>query len=316
MEIIRLKHPHHIKKEHCQPTVMALGYFDGVHIGHQKVIQTAKQIAKQHHYKSAVMSFHPHPSVVLKNRKSPIQYITPVDVKVKVVEECGVDIFYLVTFDHTLAELLPQQFVDDYIINLNVKHVVAGFDYTYGRLGKGTMETLPFHARRSFSQTVIDKVTIDGQKVSSTLIRQYILEGQVNKAEKYLGRFYEIYGRVIDGEKRGRTIGFPTANIEPSDDFLIPKVGVYAVKMKVKSKWYNGICNIGYKPTFHNEKANQPTIEVHLFEFNEDIYDEFVQVKWLKHIRNEKKFDSIEQLKSQIMKDKQKTIAFFKELNQ
>ncbi|MCG3083119.1 FAD synthetase family protein, partial [Anoxybacillus sp. LAT27] len=179
MKTIWLSHP--LNEKNNGPLVMALGYFDGVHLGHQKVIQTAKRIADDHQYKSAVMTFHPHPSVVLGRSKQHVHFITPLKEKEKQIAKLGIDYLYVVEFTPAFAHLLPQQFVDEYIIGLGVKHVVAGFDFTYGRLGKGTMETLPFHSRQQFTQTVIPKQTFGKEKISSTYIRQCLAEGDVEQ---------------------------------------------------------------------------------------------------------------------------------------
>ncbi|MFT4413609.1 bifunctional riboflavin kinase/FAD synthetase [Fredinandcohnia humi] len=310
MKTIRISHPHSFNKSELPPTVLALGYFDGVHLGHQKVVKTAREKADELGIACSVMTFDPHPSVVLGKNVAYVEYITPLSEKETLFRELNVDYLYIVNFSKEFASLSPQQFVDDYIISLNVKHVVAGFDFTYGRFGKGSMETLPLQSRDQFSQTTVEKLTCNNEKVSSTLIREYIREGEVSKLPQLLGRFYTISGTVVDGEKRGRTIGFPTANVQPHADFIIPKLGVYAVRLKVNSKWYNGVCNVGIKPTFH-ENNTKPSIEVHLFDFNEDIYRKNVIVEWHVRLRSERKFPSIDELVRQIGMDKQKAQEYF-----
>lgn len=312
MKTIYLSHPHDLNMKDCPQSVMALGFFDGVHRGHQKVILEAKKKAMELGLESSVMTFHPHPSAVLRKSIEHVKYITPPKVKEEVVENLGIDRMYVVKFDTSFAGIEPQQFVDEYIIGLNVKHVVAGFDFSYGRLGRGTMETLPFHARNQFTQTTIGKVAEGEVKVSSTLIRQCLNEGAVSAAGHYLGRPYMIKGQVVHGEKRGRSIGFPTANVEPIDAYILPPTGVYAVRMKVDDKWYNGVSNIGFKPTFHDGQKEHPDIEVHLFHFNDSIYGKEVTIEWHKRIRAERKFHSLDDLTAQIQRDKEETIHFFK----
>jgi riboflavin kinase/FMN adenylyltransferase len=297
-------------KQDFDEMVLALGYFDGVHIGHQKVILKAKEIAKNLGIKSAVMTFNPHPLVVLRNQEE-IDYITPLDEKIRLIEELNVDLLFVVEFTKDFAALLPQQFVDDYIINLNVKHVVAGFDFTYGHLGKGTMETMPFHSREQFFHTTVEKQTDHDRKISSTLIREVIRSGDVIYANKLLGRPHSVTGTVVHGDKRGRTIGFPTANVEVSDVYLLPPTGVYAVSIIVKGQEYEGVCNIGYKPTFNKEKSAKPSIEVHIFDFQSEIYEEKVSVSWFKRIRSEQKFHNVDELISQIAKDKAAALQYF-----
>jgi riboflavin kinase/FMN adenylyltransferase len=314
LEIIKLSFPLNIDKTKIPPLAMALGYFDGVHLGHQKVIHEAKKMAEIRGLSSAVMTFDPHPSVVLGKGQKHVQYITPIAEKEIVIEELGIDFLFIVHFTAEFANLLPQEFIDQYVIDLNVKHVVAGFDYSYGRMGKGTMETIPFHSREQFLYTVIPKLTIDNEKISSTRIRQYIKDGQTDKLPELLGRHYSTSGNVVHGDKRGRTIGFPTANCDINDEFILPPVGVYAVRMKVNGKWYLGVCNLGYKPTF-NKEALKTSVEVHLFDFDQDIYGEKVIIEWHLYIRKEQKFSGIEELVSQIEKDKRSAIKYFEKFD-
>lgn len=314
MKVITVHHPHSISKNDFPSLVLALGYFDGVHRGHQRVIRAAVEKAKELKACSAVMTFDPHPSVVLGHKHKHIHYITPLEDKKEIIEELGVDYLFIVRFTSEFASLIPQDFVDQYIIGLNALHVVAGFDYSYGRLGKGTMETLPFHSRDMFTSTIISKLTDDDSKVSSTFIRESLKEGDVKKVRQLLGRPFKMKGTVIHGDKRGRKIGFPTANIELAYDYLTPKVGVYAVRMKIHDKWFDGVCNIGYKPTFKNPDEYSLSIEVHIFDFHASIYGEEVYIEWYERIRDEQKFSGIEELISQIQKDKDKAIHYFSEI--
>jgi riboflavin kinase/FMN adenylyltransferase len=311
LEVIKLRFPYDITNVEFPPLAMAMGYFDGVHRGHQQVILEAKKHAEEKRICSAVMTFDPHPSVVLGKMEQQIQYITPLSEKIKIIEELGIDYLFIINFTTEFANLLPQEFIDQYVIRLNVMHVVAGFDFTYGRMGKGTMETLPFHSRDQFSYSVVPKFTQGDQKVSSTRIRTLLKEGKTDALLSLLGRFYTTSGKVIHGDKRGRTIGFPTANVDLNDDYMIPPTGVYAVRMKVETLWYNGVCNIGYKPTF-NKEALHPSVEVHLFDFNKDIYGEEVVIEWHLPLRKEQKFSGIEELVAQIERDKQNSLDYFK----
>ncbi|MGG3738290.1 bifunctional riboflavin kinase/FAD synthetase [Aeribacillus pallidus] len=311
MKVITLHHPHTINKKDLPPLCMALGYFDGIHRGHQKVILTAKEMADNNGWNSAVMTFDPHPSVVLGHKHQHVQYITPLNDKIELLEQMGIDYVFVVRFTSAFANLHPQEFVDQYIINLNVQHVVAGFDFTYGKLGKGTMETLAFHSRQAFTYTTVEKLTEGNEKVSSTLTRNYLREGNMEQVALLLGRYYVTKGTVIHGDKRGRKIGFPTANIELIDAYIVPRTGVYAVRLLVNETWYEGVCNVGYKPTFNNPNETNLSIEVHIFEFSDSIYGEEVQVEWHKRIRAEQKFPSIDELIRQIEKDKKAAITYF-----
>ncbi|WP_088069534.1 bifunctional riboflavin kinase/FAD synthetase [Gottfriedia luciferensis] len=312
--IIKITHPHSIKKEDYKETVLALGFFDGVHKGHQQVIKTAKELADEKGLLLSVMTFDPHPSAILGNRDESISYLTPLELKVKWMEKLGVDQLFIVEFSEEFASLLPQEFVDQYIISLNAKHVVAGFDFSFGKFGKGTMESMPFHSRDEFTQTTVSKYVLDDEKVSSTRIRGAIKAGEMEEAAHLLGRHYQIKGIVVDGDKRGRTIGFPTANISVSVPYALPSLGVYAVKCIVNGEMYEGMCNIGYKPTFYHEFQKQ-TIEVNIFDFNEDIYGKEVEIFWYARIRDEKKFNGINELIDQLQKDRETVKSYFRELN-
>ncbi|MEH7110933.1 bifunctional riboflavin kinase/FAD synthetase [Neobacillus niacini] len=314
MEVINLDFPLNIDKTELPPLSLALGYFDGVHRGHQKVILEAKKQAEQKGMKSAVMTFDPHPSVVLRKSDERIQYITPLAAKTNIIEELGIDYLFIVNFTADFANLLPQEFIDQYVIDLNVKHVVAGFDFSYGRMGKGTMETIPFHSREKFTFTVVEKFTCGDEKVSSTRIRHYIKAGKTAELPELLGRFYLTAGIVVHGDKRGRTIGFPTANVDTNDEYIVPPVGVYAVKIRIGETWYEGVCNVGFKPTF-NKEALRISVEVNVFNFHQEIYGEFVMVEWHKYLRKEQKFSGIEELVAQIETDKQNAIQYFEHID-
>lgn len=313
MKVIELDYPQVNKQDDFPPLSIALGFFDGVHSGHQHVISSAIETAKANGWKSAVMTFYPHPIAVLRGKEE-IQYITPLEDKVEIIESLGVDYLFIVNFSKSFASLTPQQFVDQYLIELNVKHVTAGFDYSYGRLGKGTMETMPFHTRGCISQTIIEKISMDDEKVSSTRIRNSLNQGQIENYRLLTGRYYVTKGIVIHGEKRGRKLGFPTANTLLHQDYIIPSTGVYAVRVILNDEVYSGVCNIGYKPTFHSEQPDKPSVEVHLFDFNQQIYDKEVTIEWHIRLRSEKKFSSLEELVAQISQDKLAAQSYFEGL--
>ncbi|HWK23190.1 MAG TPA: riboflavin biosynthesis protein RibF [Ureibacillus sp.] len=313
MNVVHLKYPHQLKlaNEFNTAYSLAVGFFDGVHKGHQAVIQNAKKMAKQLNIESAVMTFDPHPSIVLGGRKEKVFYITPLQQKLDTLEEFGVENVFVVHFTSDFAKLSPEDFIQFFIKDLNVKHVTAGFDFSFGQFGKGNMETMKELSNGEYGVTVIEKQTDLEEKISSTRIRQYLQDGDMESAAKLLGRAFEVPGIVVHGDKRGRTIGFPTANIQSMEGSFIPATGVYAVKILVQNEWYNGVCNVGYKPTFKNPDDKQLTIEVHILDFNRNIYGEEVKVGWYKRLRSEKKFDGIEALKTQIEKDKNEAIEYF-----
>lgn len=316
MEVIVIDHPQSFNQADFPKLSIALGFFDGIHIGHQAVIQTARSKAEEFGLKSAVMTFDPHPSVVLGKRDENIRYITPLDDKIDIIRDTGVDYLFIIRFTKEFARLLPEQFVDQYLIALNAKHVVAGFDYTYGHYGEGTMETLESHSKGQFFITVVSKQTLEDEKISSTRIRSILKMGDFTGFYHLTGRYYLSQGIVIHGEKRGRKLGFPTANLRIDDEYIFPATGVYAVRAKINETWFNGVCNVGYKPTFNEEKPEFPAVEVHILDFTGDLYGQKLQVAWHKRIRSEQKFSGLDALVQQIEADKEHAVNYFMLLNQ
>jgi riboflavin kinase/FMN adenylyltransferase len=311
VKVIEIEHPQHVNPQDFPPLAIALGFFDGIHIGHQKVIGTAKKFAEELGIKSAVMTFDPHPSAVLSPQQEIKSYITPLQDKIAIIKNLDVDYLFVIHFTKEFASLLPEEFVDQYLINLNVRHVVAGFDYSYGRYGKGTMDTLSEYANGKFTHTIVERQELEDEKISSTRIRKLLLAGKFIEFHHLTGRYYTVKGSVIHGEKRGRKLGFPTANIDVKENYAFPATGVYAVRIFVKEKWYDGVCNVGYKPTFHDEKSEHPSVEVHILDFSGEIYSEEVLVEWHIRLRSEQKFAGLEELVKQIERDKQHTQDYF-----
>ena len=315
MNVIHLKYPHQLaQKFEKQAYSLAIGFFDGVHKGHKAVIESAKQKAEELNIKSAVMTFDPHPSIVLGGRNEKVFYITPLSQKLDTLEKLNVDTVFVVNFTSDFAKLTPEQFIEYFIMDLNVQHVTAGFDFSFGAFGKGNMELMAQLSNGNYGVTVIDKLSDIEEKISSTRIRKALQDGEMEQVRNLLGRAFEVPGIVVHGDKRGRTMGFPTANVQAMEGCYIPATGVYAVKILVQNEWYNGVCNVGYKPTFHNPDEKSMSIEVHILDFEKNIYGEEVIVGWYKRIRSERKFNGIEALIEQIEMDKQQAIAYFEEL--
>ncbi len=310
MEVFELTYPELIEKSKITETVAAIGFFDGLHLGHQKVIQTAIDKAKESNKLSAVITFYPHPSVILSNAKKTVQYITSNQQKLYLLEKLGVDRVFIVTFNRELSNLSPEQFLQHFVTELKVTHLVAGFDFTFGFKGAGNMQNISTYAPKELQTTTVNKLEIDGEKVSSTVIRQLLSEGETEQVGKLLGRPFVTSGRVIVGDQRGRTIGFPTANIELNEASILPKQGVYAVKVNVRDKVHNGAANLGVIPTFIEGKT-APSLEVYMLDFNEDIYGEYIHVEWFKQIREEKKFNGIEEIIAQLQIDVQTVREYF-----
>jgi riboflavin kinase/FMN adenylyltransferase len=315
LKTIHLSYPHQTKSTEVEgPYSLAIGFFDGIHLGHQAVIGNARKIANDKGIKTAVMTFDPHPSIVLGKRNEQVFYITPLLQKLELLESMQVDTVFVVRFTSDFAQLTPEEFIQKFILDLGVKHVTAGFDFTFGAFGQGTMEIMKEQANNNFTVNVVNKKMDETEKISSTRIRIELKSGNMDKAHDLLGRPFQIPGIVVHGDKRGRLIGFPTANIQASEGSFIPATGVYAVKLLVQNEWINGVCNVGYKPTFQNPEDKKLTIEVHLFNFDKNIYGEEVFVDWYKRIRDERKFNGIEALKEQIEKDKQTAIEILSNL--
>ncbi|WP_431029511.1 bifunctional riboflavin kinase/FAD synthetase [Lysinibacillus sp. LZ02] len=309
MDVIHLKYPHQLKATEG-PYSLAVGFFDGVHRGHQVVIQSAIDTAKEKGLKSAVMTFDPHPSIVLGGRNEKVFYITPLQQKLDTLSKLAIDTVFVVNFTSDFAKLSPEDFIQYFIRDLNVKHVTAGFDFSFGAFGKGNMKLMREIGGHDFDVTIVEKCADTTEKISSTRIRRALQEGNMEEARMLLGRAFEVPGIVVHGDKRGRTLGFPTANVQHMEGCFIPATGVYAVKILVQNEWLDGVCNVGYKPTFKDPNNKQLTIEVHIFNFDKNIYGEEVIVGWYHRIRSEQKFNGIEALVAQIEKDKQAAVDY------
>lgn len=310
MEVIKIHHPYKQSQIPTDEVVLVLGFFDGVHLGHQKVINTGKEEAIRRGKKLAVMTFNHHPSVVFKKvDHKKMKYITTTDQKIKRMKALDVDILYVIEFTSAFASLEPQDFVDQYIVGLHAVAAVAGFDYTYGKADIASMDLLPDYSKNRFDVIEVPKQQFGDEKISSTNIRKMMAEGNMEGANAFLDYPYELSGMVVHGDKRGRTLGFPTANIKIAQQSLLPVGGVYAVKICVAGQWYMGMAQIGFNITF---ESNRPmTIEVNILDFDEDIYGEQVSVQWCHYLRKEMKFDGIDSLVAQLKKDEEDTREYF-----
>lgn len=280
-------------------TSATIGNFDGVHIGHKKILTKIKEEAKQQGLSSCVITFHPHPQKVLQNIDIPL--LSPIRERLKLLEEQGIDVVACYTFTEDIAKISAQDFVKDILVGkLNLKHLIVGPDFSFGRKREGNLDLLNIMGQEyGFDTEVVETALIDGETVSSTSIRNLVREGNLSKANKFLGYNFFIEGQVKEGERRGRQIGFPTANLETDWDIL-PKVGVYATLANVNGTSHHSITNIGYRPTFgHNELL----IETHIFDFTEDIYKKRIKVEFVHRVRDEQKFNGPEALVEQIKKD-------------
>jgi len=301
MKIVELNYPNDHHPGIADQAVCAIGFFDGVHKGHQSVLQSAKDTAERLNKKFAVMTFTPHPIEVLKKDQANVMYLTSFEQKKQILEDFGVDILYLIQFNLTVSQLDPQLFIDHYIVDLQINQLVCGFDFTYGYKGAGNVHTLLDHSQERFGITVVEKYSEGNKKISSTYIRELLKEGKVDQAKQLLTRPLMTDGKVIHGHKRGRKIGYPTANLEIDPKQTLPKIGIYYVKVKVEGNMYHGMASLGYNPTFDTDQ--QIKLEIHLLDFNDCLYDKRITIYWEQFIRSERKFDQVEQLIDQIKQD-------------
>ena len=286
-----------LKSKH-ENIVIGLGNFDGVHIGHQKLIFDLVAMARDINGTPAVFTFHPHPLAVLKPDSCPPQLLSQ-EYKKKIFARLGVKILLTVPFNLKLAGLAPEEFVRTILSEeIGVRGVVVGYNYTFGHRGKGTPDLLKQLSQiYNYQLRVVQPVMVEGQAVSSTLIRNLIKLGDVFEAAKFLGYYPFTEGEVVLGEQRGRTLGFPTANLEIDEDLLMPANGVYSAMVYHNGYTYHGLANIGVKPTFQGKQRN---IEVHLLDFCEDLYGKQIKVSFIRRIRGEKKFATPADLIKQI----------------
>lgn len=296
-------------KNPLQNPVLTIGNFDGVHRGHLALFEKVNERAKAINGQSAVMTFEPHPIKVMAPGNGP-PLITPIKQKLRLISDAGIDVIFCISFTHKFASIPAQDFVRNILMGtIGVKEIVVGYDYTFGNRRLGDINLLmKMGEELGFRVHVVKPIHLDQTLVSSTSIREFVREGNLSEAKRLLGRDYQISGTVIKGANRGgRVLGCPTANLQPVDE-LIPKMGVYAVTVKMNEKSYYGVCNIGRNPTFGN---NAVSIEAHLFDFSGDIVGKTITVNFIRYMRNEKKFESIHELSDQIAKDIQQVRDLF-----
>jgi|TARA_B110000495_G_C22937032_1_gene548092 riboflavin kinase/FMN adenylyltransferase len=281
---------------------LAIGNFDGVHIGHQKIIDKLIKDSKIKKYSSAVLSFNPHPRKFFLNDCVNFEIISEKK-KISLLEKLGIDFYFSLRFNEKISSLSHEEFLEKIILDkLKTKSLVVGYDFKFGKDRKGDISFLKKESKRlNFNLEIIKpiKSNYNSQIYSSSIIRKSIQEGDMHTANQFLGNYWSMQGIVIDGDKNARKMNFPTANIIPHNQ-IHPRKGVYAIKVEINSKLVKGIANFGERPTFDGKKL---LLEVHLFEFDEDIYGKELTVEFLTFIREEKKFDSFDLLKKQIQKD-------------
>ena len=276
-----------------------IGYFDGVHKGHQKLMERTLIAAKAKKLTAACITFDPDPWVVLKNAKN-IPHLTSVKERIRLIENTGIEVLYLVRFTKELADLSPAEFIEKILVPLNIRHLVCGFDYSYGKYGAGKAEDLK--KERAFDTEVVGAVLYENEKISSTRIEECLRKGEADKARVMLGYPYSITGTVVKGRSKGKTIGFPTANIKPGDIYVMPKPAVYAGICEVAGKEYRAMINIGHNSSFN--RYEDLSLEAHLIGFEGNLYRKKITVRFYRFVRDEIEFSSLDELKAQLTYDR------------
>ena len=283
--------------------IVTVGTFDGIHYGHQKIIQRLQKIAKKNNGESVLLTFDPHPRKVLLNDQG-LKLIHTVKEKINILEKLGLDHLVIYPFTKEFSKFSAKTYIDELLVKkLGTHTLVIGYDHHFGNDREGNIDLLKKHEKSNpFYLEEIKAHEIEEIKISSTKVRRAIENGNIHLVDDYCGHFYEFSGEVVHGNGIGKTIGTPTANIQlNSNEKIIPLDGVYAVICQIKDANFKGIMNIGYKPTVN--KGEKRTIEIHLFDFNKDVYELELRAKVIERIRDEVKFSSLESLKSQIFKD-------------
>jgi len=298
------------KSHYDKKSIVTVGTFDGIHLGHREIISKINELKKQGGFRSVVVTFDPHPQLILKNKSDGIKLLSTIEEKIDTFDKLGIDVLYVLEFTRGLAETHAEEFLEKYLVNgIGLSHLVLGFDHSFGKNREGNFETISsLTSRYGFEVHKVEEFKGD-TSINSTTIRKMLLDGEVEHAAKLLGSDYSFEGTVVQGDRRGSTIGFPTANLRVDDAHkLIPKNGVYAVKVDVGGITRNGMMNIGNRPTV--SEGNDIFIEVNIFDFDKDIYGSKIRVHARKYLRGERKFGSVDELIAQLKKDKENSINF------
>jgi riboflavin kinase/FMN adenylyltransferase len=307
-----LKIYHHLSDFSKLPNaVAAIGTFDGVHFGHQKIIRRLCEIADATGGESVILTFFPHPRLIIDPENQDLKMINTIAEKAKILEELGVDHLIITPFTRDFSNLTAEEYITEVLVGkIGIKHLIVGYDHRFGKDRKGGMaELIKFSGPLDYTVEEIPEQDINDVSVSSTKIRKALLSGNVALAAKFLGYQFSLHGRVIKGDKIGRTIGYPTANIFIEENYkLIPSDGIYAVTVAMNGSSYRGMAYIGQRPTINGMTRN---IEVNIFDFNKEIYGQYVTMYFMEFLRHDVKFTGLEALKDQLKKDKEDTIAYF-----
>lgn len=304
---------HHLSEfKKLDNAVVTIGTFDGVHYGHQKIVKKLCELAKATGGESVILTFFPHPRLILDPENQNLKMINTISQKAEILANLGVDHLIIIPFTRDFSNQTAKEYIQHVLVEtLGTKYIIVGYDHRFGKDRKGGMPELEKYAGVfDYKIEVIAEQDINDVAVSSTKIRQALLAGDVALAATYLGYHFSIAGRVIKGDKIGRTIGFPTANIFVEETYkLIPSDGIYAVTVSMENQTYKGMAYIGQRPTINGMTRN---IEVNIFDFNQEIYGQTINMVFLEFLRHDVKFVDLEGLKAQLHEDKKNTLAYFK----
>jgi len=295
--------------EPVENAVITIGTFDGVHLGHQAIFKKMKEEAARIGGKTVVITFFPHPRIVLGLDSKNLKFINTQEKKINRIEEAGIDYLVIINFTKAFARLSSEEFIRDFVYEkVRPVKVITGYDHHFGKNREGSYDfLLKMGKELGFDVEKVDAVYVNDVKVSSTKIRDFLKAGRIRAANAFLGYEYSITGKVVKGKSIGHDLGFPTANIEVADEYkLIAAVGVYACRVEYMGRIYKGMSNIGYRPTI--DKGDL-TIEVHIFDFDKDIYGEEITISFVDRMRDEKKFENRNALKAQLAKDREHALG-------
>ena len=297
--------------------VLTVGIFDGVHLGHRYILTKLKERARQLNGQSVVLTLWPHPRMVLNQGGNRVKLLNTLEEKKNLLEQAGLDHLIIMPFTTELSQLSSCDFIRDVLVDkCGISHLLIGYNHRFGRDREGDFEKLKDCARQyTFGIEQMEAFQTASGKVSSTGIREFLLKGEIQQANSMLGWDFGFSGNVVGGSKLGSSIGFPTANIIMDEDYkLMPADGVYAVKAELKGELYSGMMNMGSRPTVNNDPGLK-TIEVHLFDFDRNIYSEKIRISYVARIRDEKKFGGIEALKRQLVEDRKMALRILEGTN-
>ncbi|MBX3164322.1 MAG: bifunctional riboflavin kinase/FAD synthetase [Bacteroidetes bacterium] len=312
--MLAIQNTEHFRIE--KPAIVTIGTFDGVHLGHQKILKRLQELKHETGLQTVVLTFEPHPRKVLFPEQKDLKLITLVDEKLELLDKYGVDVTVVYPFSKQFSQLSSEFYVKDILLKqLNVKHLVIGYDHKFGHNRSGDINTLKhYSSANNFTLEEISAQDIDRIAVSSSKIRKALEEGNLNLASEFLGHDFFLNAQVIKGKQLGKTLGYPTANLKlESQEKIIPKIGVYFVSLRVEEKNYFGMMSIGVNPTTDND--NTVKLEVNIFDFDGNIYSKNIQVNFLKRLRDEKKFSNLNELKTALHQDKETCLQLISEQN-